>query len=44
MVKWTVGETNFYVVLKRKLVEEQAQAAVNRELLLQSIIRPEPSP
>jgi hypothetical protein len=39
MIKWTVGETNFYTVYKRRIVEQEAQAAVDRELLFRSILQ-----
>ena len=37
MNKWTVGRTNFYVVVKEKQVERLAQEAVDRELLRRSL-------
>ena len=33
MIHWTVGETNFYGVLKRRLVEEEAQKRFEKYLI-----------
>lgn len=38
MIKWTVNQTNFYTVYKRRRVEELVQDEVSRELLRRRLL------